>query len=749
MMSFFSNLYNSLRSRFYTTRFLVGICITAFVISLQFINFLPLQVFIERVEGILYDIRLNATLNTNERKFDEQIVIIDIDEKSMQEQGRYPWSRKKIALLVEKLHQAGVVVIAFDIFFAEPERNPVNEILNHNNELDPAFISKITALSSSVDADDIFAKTLSNSEVVLGYLFDDAAKTVGYLPKTSIEWQIQEHSSSQVISFQKVLGNINKIQTSAIGAGFINAVPQSDGFIRKASLVLNYNNTLYPSLALETARVYTLNDSIKAITQSSQDISWLKGLSFGKHVIPTDERGQVIIPFRGKARSFEYISATDVLNERLEKNQLDGAIAFVGTSAVGLADLRTTSVGVQYPGVEVHANVFESLLHPEIIPIEPNTSLAISLIMLVITGILLSFSMTKQTPINILMIFIAFTILHISINWFLWANLKISLPLFQNLLLIILMTLYYAGVGFVIENYKRKNIKGMFNQYVPPAYIDKLIKAGKSLELKSEKRNMSVLFADIRSFTQLSENFTPEELTEFMQIYLTEVTSIIFKNHGTIDKYVGDMVMAFWNAPLDDENHATNAVLTALAMIDATKELSKKFNDRNWPSINIGVGISTGDMNVGDMGSTYRKAYTVLGDEVNLGSRIESLTKFYGVDILISEKTLKQITPNTIICRQIDKIKVKGKDKAVTVYQPIALQKDLNPVFEDNLILHQKGINAYNQAQWEEAIAIFKQLKQNRFCSIMIYDIYLERIETLKNSDSSISWNGIYTHQSK
>ncbi len=723
-------------------------CITFFVISLQFISVSQVQSFFERIEGMLYDVRLNATLPAEKRRFEENIVIIDIDEKSMQEQGRYPWSRSKVAQLVESLHEAGVVVIAFDIFFAEPERNPVNEIIGKNKNLPDSFVSTITSLTESVDADSQFARVLSDSEVVLGFLFDNQAKTTGHLPPSSIIWQKTNNEVSEITSFTKVLGNIEKLQTSAIGAGFINSVPESDGFIRKASLVLNYNNTLYPSLALEAARVYTLNDTVQTVTKSSQNISWLQGISFGKHVIPTNENGQILIPFRGKARSFEYISATDVLNNRLPENKLDGAIAFVGTSAVGLADLRTTSVGVQYPGVEVHANVFESLIHPEILPVEPDTSLAISLLFILITGVLLSFSMTKQSPGNILLISALFFVIHITINWYLWVGAKVSLPLFQNLLLIALMTLYYAGIGFMIESYKRKNIKGMFNQYVPPAYIDKLIKAGSDLQLKSEKRNMSVLFADIRGFTQLSENFTPEELSEFMHIYLTEITSIIFDHKGTIDKYVGDMVMAFWNAPLDDKEHAKNAVTTALNMIKATEQLSGTFAERGWPDIQIGIGISSGDMNVGDMGSTYRKAYTVLGDEVNLASRIESLTKYYGVDILISENTLVQLN-DEVYYRQVDKIKVKGKDTAVKVYQPLGFSKNIDSATENALNTHQKAINAYRTGKWDDAIGLFSQLKQNEFGSSPIYDIYLNRLKSLKNKAPSSSWNGVYTHKTK
>ena len=736
-------------SNFRSKSFLVGLAITLLVIGLNYISMDNVQKLLQRVEGILYDARLLATLSPEMREFDEQVIIIDIDEKSMREQGRHPWSRSKVSDLVTKLMDAGVVVVAFDIFFAEPERNAVEVILNKNKDLGAQSRAQIQQLTDSVNFDQEFAETLSNSEVILGFLFDDRAQTAGQLPDPVIEWSYAKGQLSEIASFEHVLGNIPTLQSAATGAGFINSVPESDGFIRKASLVLNYQGQLYPSLALEAARVYTLADKIETKSKVSGDSTWLQGLSFGNHFIPTNEKGQIFIPYKGRERSFQYISATDVLNDRVAQDVLDGSVVFIGTSAVGLADLRTTSVGVQYPGVEVHANVFEGLIHPEILPVELDITLAIVFTLLLLTGFTLSILMTSQGPIRILLISLLSFALHISFNWYCWWALKVSLPLFQIILLITLLTIYYGAVGFISENANRKKIKSMFDQYVPPAYIEKMIRSAKGVELKTERKEMSVLFADIRDFTTLSEQFTPEELSDFLKEYLSEATAIIFNNKGTIDKYVGDMIMALWNAPLEDENHAVNAVISAMQLITLTEVLSERFKEKNWPAIRVGIGISTGEMVVGDMGSSYRKAYTVLGDAVNLGARIESLTKYYGVDILVSSSTFEDITKQGVICRKMDRIKVKGKHTAVEIYQPIGFDTEVNYATKADVLLHETAMEHYLAGNFIEAKEMFMQLKQSANLPITIYSILIERIVNLVATDDAKDWDGVYTHESK
>jgi adenylate cyclase len=727
----------------------MGIIITFLVIGLNYIKIDNVQKLLQRVEGILYDTRLLVTLSQEKRHIEEQVIIIDIDEKSMQEQGRYPWSRSKVSELVKKLMDAGVVVVAFDIFFAEPERNPIDQVFDKNTNISSIERQQLLSYHQSVDADREFASILKDSEVVLGFLFDNSAQTIGQMPKSIIEWDISKDQTSEIGVFHKALGNISVLQGAATGAGFINSVPESDGFIRKASLVLNYQNQLYPSLALEAARIYTLADKIEAVTEKSNNISWLQGIRFGKHFIPTNEKGQIFIPYKGKKHSFPYISATDVLNERASSEVLDGAVAFIGTSAVGLADLRTTSVGVQYPGVEVHANVFEGLIHPEIIPIEPDTTLALTFALLLFTGLILSLTMVNQGPVQILLFCILAFVLHIGFNIYCWNMLKISLPIFQILLLITLLTIYYGAIGFLDENSKRKQIKSMFNQYVPPAYIDKLIQTSKGAEIKPERKVISVLFADIRDFTTLSEQLSPEELGDFMKEYLTEATSVIFHHGGTIDKYVGDMVMAMWNAPLDDENHSVNSILSALKLIELTKELTLIFKEKGWPDISLGVGISTGEMIVGDMGSEYRKSYTVLGDAVNLGARIESLTKYYSTDILVSEVTFKSSIDSDLVFRKIDRIKVKGKTKAVDIYQPIGLKSQLHDDILEFVEKHNVAFDLYLNGEWDIAIELFEHLQQRSGLSTTIYAVYLERLAILGNTVNKDDWSGVYSHKDK
>ena len=735
--------------------FLNGLIITAIVVSLGFIPLKDVQELFQRIEGILYDIRLLVTLPETPQKFDENVIIIDIDEKSLAEQGRYPWSRSKVSQLVDNLMANGVVVVAFDIVFPESEDNPVDLLIANNQQLPPPFVDKITSLKASVDADLKLSNSIGDAEIVLGMMFDDenttGSKTIELaenLP-SNVLWQKPVDASSDIAQYNKVLKNIEVLSKNASGSGFINSVPESDGFIRKASLVINYQDKLYPSLALEAARVYTLSDNINTENELNNNNYWLQALSFGEHKIPTNEKGQILIPFKGGQKSFEYISATDVIENRVPSEKLEGTVAFVGTSAIGLADLRATSVGIQYPGVEVHANVFEGLMHPEIIPVEPDTTLAIQFLLLFFTGLILSFLMNNQGPMRIFYICFAALFTQLALNWALWFFLKVSLPQSQLLLVIIWLTLYFGSVGFFLENYRRKHIKGVFDQYVPPAYIDKLLATGKGISLTPERRVMSVLFADIRDFTQLSENFSPDELSEFINEYLSENTRIIFEKHGTIDKYVGDMVMAFWNAPLDDDQHELNAVDTALTMITTTRALSKKFKERGWPAINIGVGVSTGDMIVGDMGSTYRKAYTVLGDEVNLGSRIESLTKFYGVSLLISEQTFQAVNQQGMLCRQVDTIRVKGKQVPTTIYEPIGFKEQQSKEICMTVDKHQNGIRAYLAQEWDKAISIFTDLQKQDLLSNHLYDIYINRIAELKGSTLNSEWDGTYTHQTK
>ncbi len=727
---------------------ILGFCLTGAMIRLQFYPGETAARFLDRFEGIIYDFRLNASLPDTPRKFNEEVVIIDIDDKSIREQGQFPWSRAKMALLVNKLMDAGVVVATFDIYFSEPEENPVDLIFANTKAINTTTKKRLLAIKNQIDGDDIFAKTLANSEVVLGFLFhQDLESSIGGKPATTINWQPPESGQDVLEHYQAYSSNINKLQTAASGEGYINAQSDDDGIIREASLVIRHQDKLYPSLALETARIYSLIESIEIRSGDLDGLQVLQQVLLKDHWIDTDDAGRILIPYKGPKRSFPYYSATDVLNGVIGEKELEGSVAFIGTSTVGLADLRSTPVGAQYPGVEVHANVFEGLLHPEILASQPNWSYGALFTLLLVSGVFMSIVFPGRGPGFIVGLTVFILAIHIALNWYLWIALRVSLPLYLILCLVAFLGAYYVVLGFFVETTKRKAIKDMFNQYVPPQHIDTLIKLGKNAEVETQRREMSVLFADIRNFTSLSENLSPQELSEFLNAYLSKATEIIFDNHGTIDKYVGDMVMAFWNAPLDDANHATNAIKTALDILVQVEQMNLKFHEQGWPRINIGVGISTGVMNVGDMGSKYRKAYTVLGDAVNLGSRLESLTKFYGIEILVGYQAMSHA--KGIIFRYVDTVKVVGKNIATAIYEPLTLELRMTEEHKTVLKLHDRAMKAYKNQKWRLCRELLEELMLQDIVTTHLYGVYLARVDKLETQELAPDWDGVMIHARK
>lgn len=726
----------------------IGLAITLLIAAIELFSTGALAKLLNRVEGIIYDSRLLLTLPNTPRKLDETVIIIDIDEKTMLEQGRFPWSRAKMAELVTKLTNAGVIVIAFDIFFSEPEINPINQIQSRVPGLLSSYNLALDDIKQQVDADTTFATALSNNDTVLGFLLNnDTYKQHNPLPDTSIVWPQSEQSNTQVTAFLGATVNIPLLQNSATGNGFINAHSENDGFIRKAALVNKVGDKLYPSLALEAARLYTLANSIETRASTQGGLTFFEGVKFHEHWIQTDEYGQIFIPYKGRAKSFQYYSATDVLTEKVAEQQLEGSVVFIGTSAIGLADLRATPVGLQYPGVEVHANIFEGLLHPEILPSQPNWSLGATLLIITLTGCLLSVLSFRKSARYIVLLSLGVAAFIVFINFYLWSVPKISLPLFTPLLLIALLVAYFVFIGSIAEMKHSRKIKSMFNQYVPPDHIDQLIRQGNQLNQQSVKRNMTVLFADIRGFTSLSEGMTANQLSDYLNQYLSATTEVIFAHNGTIDKYVGDMVMAFWNAPLEDSKHAQHGVEAAMAMVKGLDSINNAFAQQQLPPINIGIGLSTGDMNVGDMGSVYRKAYTVLGDAVNLGSRVESLTKFYGVAILVTENTM--LACPHITFRLIDKVQVVGKEKATELYEPIGFTAELN---ESQLLEIKKSFTAmqhYNNKNWQQALALFEELSDTALLSVNVYHIFINRIKKTDLQTLAQDWNGAFIHKTK
>lgn len=702
--------------------------------------------WLNRLDYLWYDLRFNWSLQWQPKQIGEQpIAIIDIDEQALAEQGRWPWSRHKLAELVTTLSEYGAVVVAFDVVFSEPERNPVDEV-QQRIAIDGEVWKVPSGWYRQVDGDSQLAQELPSTDVVLGFFFlDEGSVTVGQLPAPAYRLNNSQRQSLVMITKPGYAANLPLLQQAAQGGGFVTTFADADGAVRRSPLTIRYGNNVYPSLSLATVMTYLFDNELMLETAQVGQVEVLRRIGLAEQMARTDGSGRVIVPYRGGKKTFPYFSATDVLNGRIDNDALEGAIVLIGTSAIGLADLRTTPVGTQYPGVEVHANIIDAMLNDGF-PYRPEWEAGATLTQLVLIGAILSLWLPRLGPILAILVSGTTMLLAVTGNFYLWNKLNLDLPLAAIILLVVILTMLNLGYGFLRENASRRLLKGMFDQYVPPAHIDRMMSDPSAYQFEGEQKELTVLFSDIRSFTNISETLSAAELKAFLNSYFTPITKIIFDNEGTIDKYVGDMVMAFWGAPVDDERHAYHAVLTALKMQQMTQKLRDEFSEKGWPAVEIGVGLNTGPMNVGDMGSSYRRAYTVLGDSVNLGSRLESITKFYGAKILIGEHT--QALAPEFIYRYVDRIQVKGKNEPVRVYEPLCLQKELTAELSAELTQYEAAHQLYMEQQWDAAAAAFAELIHG-YPQQKLYQVYKDRIADLRQENLSQDWDGVFRHTQK
>ncbi len=741
----------------------IGICLSAYLIYLGLSINGNDNHWLNRLDFLFYDTRFNASLvlankglfstsqisiNNAQQGSDmaeHKVVILDIDEKSLAIEGRWPWSRHKLAQLVSDLADYGALVVAFDVVFSEPERNPVNEVNQHlaNHKIEWQIPQRWHEIA---DGDQNFARHIRDMDVVLGYFFqDEASIQVGELPKPAYVLSAQQGDSLISITKPGFAANLAALQQAAAGAGFVSTFADADGVIRRSPLVIRHGDGLYPSLSLAAVMSYLFVNKIQLDTESVGNVEVLTSIMAGGLVARTDVNGRVIIPYRGKQQSFPYISITDVLQKKADLALLEGAIVLVGTSAIGLADLRATPVGTQYPGVEVHANVIQSLLTGEF-PYRPEWEAGLTLSILIFLGALLSLWLPKLGPIAAVLLSSLTLMFVVSGNFYLWHAHQLDLPIASTCLLILVLTLLNLAYSYLREHANKRLLEGMFNQYVPQVHIDRMVEDPEAFQFTGESKELTVLFADIRNFTGISEHLSAAELKAMLNQYFTPITKIIFDHEGTIDKYVGDMVMAFWGAPLDDVNHAQNGILAALEMQKATLKLSREFVARGLPEIKIGIGLNSGIMNVGDMGSSYRRAYTVLGDAVNLGARLESITKYYGAEILVGERTA-ELCPN-IAFAFIDRIQVKGKDEAIAVYKPLVLKEHLSPEQAEEMERFASAYESYIEQAWDEALLKLYALK-NSVADNPLYQMYIDRIQDLREQSLAQDWDGVFRHTSK
>jgi len=711
--------------------------------------------FIDRIENIAFDTRLRLTMpNTT----DDRIVIVDIDEKSLAAEGRWPWGRDKLARLVDQLFERyRVGLLGFDVVFAEPDDSGLRileRLEGAGLAEDPGLRERLGELRPRLDNDRIFARSLEGRPVVLGYFFSAVgevgeAPQVGALPPPLFE---EEDFEGRKIDFLEARGygaNLRELQEAARTAGHFTPYVDADGVVRRVPLLYGYEGGYYAALSLAVSRLALGGPPPRpGFPEEADDESGYTGiewLDLGERRIPVDNSVRVLVPYRGPQGSFPYVSATDVLSGEVPPERLEGRIVLVGTSAAGLQDLRSTPVQPAYPGVEIHANLISGLLDNDIMD-NPEYTRGAEFVLLLASGIVMAFVLPMLSPLWSALTTFALLAGIVGTNLYLWEYQNMVFPLSAGVLAVLALFLVNMTYGFFIEARGKRQLTGLFGQYVPPELVDEMSKSPEAYSLEGESREMTVLFSDVRSFTTISEGLNPRELSQLMNEFLTPMTHIIHDYRGTIDKYMGDAIMAFWGAPLADPDHARHALQAALDMIARLEELQPEFHSRGWPDIRIGVGLNTGLMNVGNMGSEFRMAYTVLGDAVNLGSRLEGLTKQYGVQIITSEST-KNAVPDYVY-RELDRVRVKGKDKPVTIYEPIGPKESVPKSVRDELKLLDQALKLYRAQEWDMAEIQLLNLQKSS-PDRLIYQEYLKRIQVFREDPPGADWDGVFTHATK
>ncbi len=732
-------------------RILISIIIV-FIFSLHILGIYKFS-FLESLDLFFYDLKIRQTVQST---IDYRIVIIDIDEKSLAREGHWPWKRDKIANLVCNLFDFyNISTLGFDIVFAEKDDSSdiklFNKITSGNFTFDKNLSEFLKEIRPSLDRDKILADSFKEKPIVLGYYFKPYknSNNPGMLPDPLNTENRIDISKIPVKKAEGFEANLSILQQNALSGGFFdNPLIDKDGIFRQIPLLEKYQNKLYESFALAMIRtILGINpyEPVSFYTSENNDSIILEEINTGGLRIPTNKHGAVLIPYLGKQGSFPYISATDILTKKADQNLLTGTIAIIGATVPGLSDLRSTPVQNVFPGVEIQANLISGFLDQRI-KHQPEYTKGIEFFSLAFLGILLSFALPRMSPVISILFFII-TISSITLlNFYLFTQSNLVIPIASSLILVLCVFIFHITYGYVVESKEKRKVASIFGKYIPPELVKEISSNPENYNLETKLRNMTVIFADIRGFTSISETLDPKDLGNLINEFLTAMTKIIYANRGTIDKYIGDAIMAFWGAPVTNPDHKKDALFAALEMIKALDKLKSDFKKKRWPELKIGIGINTGPMNVGNMGSVFRIAYTVLGDAVNLSSRLESLTSKYGVNIIVSKNTMENI--DEIVFREIDIVKVKGKKIPVSIYEPLGFHTEINEKTETEVKIFDKALTFYRQQNWiqaEKTLLNLKKISKNQ----ILCDLYMDRIKYFCENPPKKEWDGVFTFNVK
>jgi adenylate cyclase len=681
------------------------------------------------------------------------VVIVDIDEASLKEIGQWPWPRTVVADLITRLSQLGAVAIGFDVVFAEPDRMSPAVAAESFRGLDAETRDKLDALPSN---DQVLADAIKRAQMVVVGQAGSATPA----PRTEAEMALQTGFAvlgpdprQFLVSFPGLLRNILPIEEAAAGRGLFSINPERDGIVRRVPVVMDAQNALVPSLSVEMLRVASHAGAVLV----RSDEAGIRSVAIRDLELPTDRNGQFWVHFNKHDKS-RFVSATDVLHGRVDNDRLRGRLALIGTSAVGLLDLKTTPVDPAMPGVEVHSQILENVLTKSSLTY-PNYAIGAELIAAVLLGLAIIIAAPMLPAATVIVLGAGLIAGLVALAWYFFIVhsllIDFTYPLISSWLIYLVLTF----VNYVREQRQRQQIRSAFGFYLSPALVEQLARSPEKLVLGGEERRMTILFSDVRGFTTISEHYKddPQGLTHLMNRFLTPLTNAIIERKGTIDKYIGDAIMAFWNAPVDDAEHEANACNAALQMLAKAEELNVELkrdaqaNGGVYMPLRIGIGLNTGPCVVGNMGSDFRFNYSVLGDTVNVASRLESRTKDYRLSLVIGSRTAEG-AKGKFATMEIDLIQVKGKkqpEAVFTVIGPAEVEQD--PRCGELRDLNARMLASYRKQQWDEALGFINRCRKlaNGFEVAGLYDMYVERIEAYRADPPPPDWDGVYEAHSK
>ena len=680
------------------------------------------------------------------------VVIVDIDEASLKTVGQWPWPRTTVADLISRITQLGAVAIGFDVIFAEPDRMSPAIAEQSFRGIDADMRAKLDSLPSN---DEVLAEAIKQSRVVVG----DVGTPVPQ-PKVSGDAALQTGFAIRgpdprpyLVTFPGLLRNVPSIERAAAGRGLFSIDAERDGIIRRVPVVMVAQGALVPSLTMEMLRVVSQSGAILIRT----DNAGVQAVAVPGLEVPTDEHGQLWVHFN-RHDPARYVSAKDVLQGNVPADRLRGRLVLIGTSAIGLLDSKTTPLDPILPGVEVHAQILESVLTKSLL-VHPDYAIGAELTVAILFGlaIIIVAPMLSATVVVLLGAMLIAGLIGLSLYLFVEHNLLIDFtyPLISSWLIYLVLTF----VNYFREQKQRHQIRSAFGFYLSPHMVEQLARSPEKLVLGGEERRMTILFSDVRGFTTISEHYKddPQGLTRLMNRFLTPLTNAIIERKGTIDKYIGDAIMAFWNAPMDDPDQEANACDAALAMQERAKELNAELkreaetNSTEFMPLRIGIGLNTGPCVVGNMGSDFRFNYSVLGDTVNLASRLEARTKDYRLPLVIGSRTA-EAAKEKVATMEIDLILVKGKKQPEAVFAVLGrADVEQDPRCRELRELNAQMLARFRKQDWDGALDLIGRCRQaaDGFDVLGLYDMYEERIAAYRADPPGPDWEGVYEAESK